>query len=171
MAIPNSRSKVQLSRRQIEALYLAGTVSIPRQFPELGRIWYWPPGAVHSSNRKHASAVLCVEQKLSLSVTVTRSCLLADVAAIFVPRTPDCVDYTKGTLLLTEEIESTWARLRKDGENAVRGIIYIAEAARVLTEISLGMTAAQSADYVPPLASHAWPDPMPEFCDPVGCVP
>ena len=170
MAIPSTKIR-QLSRRQTEALYLGGTVSIPRHFPDLGRIWYWPPGAVPGTNRKRTSGILRIEQELSRSATVIRSCLLNDVAAIFVPRTRNCIDFEKGRLLLNEEIESNWARLRKDSDSAVLGIIYIAEAARVLTEVSLGMTAAQSADYVPPLAPQALSNPVPEFCDPLGCAP
>ena len=142
-----------LTPTQIQHLHLAGTVSIPRHFPELGRIWYLEKGVV-GDDEQHKTPVIRVEHTLTHGVSVTRSCLRDEVRAIFIPKDkdPDKVDLKKGRLVLGSQIHAAWPDLEKDGE-AVLGIVYVHEAARVHTEVSMGMTAAQSIEYAPPLGA------------------
>lgn len=138
-----------LSPHQIRHLHLAGTVSIPRHFPELGRIWYLPKGAEgDDENRK--TPVLRVEHELSHTASVTRTCLLEEVRAVFVPKKPSKVDLKKGRFLLRHEIADAWPHLKKDADGAVLGIVHVHETARTHTEVSMGMAAARSVEFVVP---------------------
>ncbi|HVA49030.1 MAG TPA: hypothetical protein VNH11_21890 [Pirellulales bacterium] len=138
-----------LSPIQIQHLHLAGTVSIPRHFPELGRIWYLPEGAEDDDeNRK--TPVLRVEHALTHTASVTRTCLLEEVRAVFVPKKPSKVDLKKGRFLLGAEIANAWPHLKKDADGAVLGIVHVFETARTHTEVSMGLTAIQSVEFSPP---------------------
>ncbi|HQU45285.1 MAG TPA: hypothetical protein PK867_20890, partial [Pirellulales bacterium] len=99
------------------------------------------------------NSVIRIEVTASLRVSVTRTFLSTDVAAIFIPDNPACVEYGKGKFLLRPEIDSCWDGLAPAGDGAVLGIVYVPENAPVLTEVQMGMTAAQSIDYVPPLGT------------------
>jgi hypothetical protein len=75
--------------------------------------------------------------------------MATDVAAVFVPDDPDCVDLRKGKWLLGDEI-STIGILSGKGASVV-GIAYVREQASTLLNVEIGMTAAESAEYYPPL--------------------
>lgn len=141
-----------LSRAQILHLHLAGTVSIPRHYPELGRIWYIEAGADGDDDNRN-TPVIRVEHTLTHSASVLRSCLLEEVRAIFIPKKPKKVDHKTGRFVLGSEIAAAWPHLKKDADQAVLGIVYVHETARTHTEVSMGLTAAQSIEYPPPDSS------------------
>src|SRR5262245_35826436 len=93
------------TRRQAQALHLAGTVSVPPTFPELGKLRLEPGACGVAPHGKTAPAdVLCVEQELSPRVSIVRKFLVSDVAAVFVPKSPGNVSLSDGTWLLAGEI-------------------------------------------------------------------
>lgn len=142
-----------LSRAQILHLHLAGTVSIPRHFPDLGRIWYLEAGAEDDDQNRN-TPVIRVEHTLAHSASVLRSCLLEEVRAIFIPKNPEKVDLKTGRFVLGSEIATAWPHLPKDADQAVLGIVYVHETARTHTEVSLGLAAAESVDFPP--SNSAW---------------
>jgi hypothetical protein len=136
-----------LLRGHIQHLHLAGTVSIPPHFPELGRICYWEKGVVldKEKDEKYAPPIIRVEHEITHSAKVTRTCLLEEVSAIFIPKDPDNPDLQKGEFLLGPEIKGKLT----EGK-AVLGIVYVHERARTHTEVSMSMTAIQSIEFAPP---------------------
>jgi hypothetical protein len=172
MASKKTAPATTLSRHQIESLYLAGTVSVPRHFPELGRVRF-ERRAIRLDSRGYGTrSVIRVEVTASFHVAVARTFMVTDVAAVFVPSDPACVRFSHGRFLLGPEIEDHWDEVADD-EGSVLGIVYVPELARTLTEIQMAGTAAQSIDYVPPMTMDRSVDHYAlndTYCDPVGCV-
>jgi hypothetical protein len=139
------------TRRQAQSLHLAGTVSVPPTFPELGKLsleraacCVAPHGATGPAD------VLCVEQEMSPRVCIIRKFLVSDVSAVFLPRDAGSVNLSDGTWLVAGEIN----QIEKLGGNScggLLGIAYVPESARTLMQVEVGMTAAESIEYYPPL--------------------
>lgn len=145
-----------LSRSQIQHLHLAGTVSIPPHFPDLGRIWLLLDGVVGKEGDYKPPVIRVIEHiPRHPSANVVRSCLLNEVAAIFIPHNPKDVQLSDGDFHLSkDEIVDALKKLEaesKELDKAVLGIVYVREAARVHTEVSMGMVAVQSAEFEAPL--------------------
>jgi hypothetical protein len=165
------------SRRQAQSLHLAGTVSVPPTFPEVGKLSLERGACGVAPHGKKAPAdVLCVEQELSPRVCIIRKFLVSDVSAVFVPRTAGQVNLADGTWLLTGEID----QLQKIGPNSgsgVLGIAYVPENARTLMQVEVGMTAAESVEYYPPLPDdrsvnhYQFTPDCPDKCPEVGSCP
>lgn len=159
----------RLSDDQHRHLHLAGTVAIPQRFPPLGRIWYFKEGVI--GGEKYEPAIIRVEHDLALSTCATRTCLVEDVSAIFIPNKADNVQFSNGRWLLGSQIKTELPKLQDDlakKGKAVLGIVYVHEAARTHMEVSMGMTAANSTEQLAALgACCCGPcDPFP--CDPGG---
>jgi hypothetical protein len=142
---------MSLSQSQLRSMYVADTVPVPVTFPELGDISVQsgampPPGCADESAR----SVVRVEQNISPKLMIARSFPIEEVSAVFLPDDLVDVDLSQGTWLLGPEIESALlARSKKNG--AIRGITYVREHARTLMQVEMGMTAAESVEYYPPL--------------------
>jgi hypothetical protein len=163
---------MQLSRRQLQAMMLADTVAFPPAFPELGRLTYHRRGVTDSiSSSTRESDLLVVEQHPSPKLTISRTFLTRDVAGLFIPKSYSAVDFNHGTWLLGAEIAELEA-LAKSLESPLMGIAYVHERASTLLQVEIGMTAAESAEYYPPLpddrTSNHYNFPMDLCTDKVG---
>ena len=150
-----------VNRDEYRQLVLAGTVSFPATFPQVGTL--------HLSNeamptRDQASqAFLSVQESPSARVTMVRRVMAKSVRAVFVPNDPRNVNYADGRWLLADEVLPGLEQLFK-AEDMVQGIIFVAESESSLLNVSVGMTAGESVQYYPPLPNdpahnhyNAWP--------------
>ncbi|MHB0957700.1 MAG: hypothetical protein ACYC6N_14785 [Pirellulaceae bacterium] len=139
----------ELSDDEVRALYLGGTVPVPSPFPETGLITLCKD-AVRPGLEIRRSA-LRVTHTISAKLTITRTFLLDEVSAICIT---EGIDPKCGRWLLGPAIEKLLSHLQescgKSGE-ALRGIVHVRENAHTLMQVSVGMTAAESVDYYPPL--------------------
>jgi hypothetical protein len=164
------------TRRQAQSLHLAGTVSVPPTFPELGKLTLERGACGAAPHGKKAPAdVLCVEQQLSPRVCIIRKFLVSDVSAVFVPRTPGNVNLSDGDLLLTGEINQI-EKMEANSGSGLLGIAYVPENARTLMQVEVGMSAAESVEYYPPLpddrsVNHYQFGDCPEKCPEGGMCP
>jgi hypothetical protein len=134
------------NRSAAQSMALAGTIPFPTIFPELGFLSYSDqgidlPGPAQGGKRP----TLTVEQLLSPRLTIWRTFFVEDVAAVFLPEDEKHVKLADGEWLLSGEIKA----LKKSGPT--RGIVYVRESAPALLYMQVGMTAAESAEYYPPL--------------------
>ncbi len=132
---------VNFNQQQLRAIYLAGTVSIPAKFPELAEIRF------ESISKKQI--VVHATQTSSPKLVITRSFFLDDVSSLFLPNDPDCVDLTDGEWYEKASLKSHASD--QDADESEMGIIYVREHAQSLLRVEAGMTAAESAEYYPPL--------------------
>jgi hypothetical protein len=83
---------------------------------------------------------------------ITRSVLVEEVEVVFLPENPTSPDPTRGKWFVGPAERVRWIdELNRTGHSQVRGIVYVRENARVLMLVELGMTAAESAEYYPPI--------------------
>jgi len=127
-----------LTATQLRALSLASTVPVPATFPELGLISIAESGTGHNGTAK----IMNVDHVISPRLKIARSFFIEDVSAVFLPENTNDVDFNRGTWLLESEVSNADGKL---------GIAYVREDARVLMQVEVGMTAAESAEYYPPL--------------------
>jgi hypothetical protein len=130
-------------------MLLAGTVAFPSTFPELGVLSFECHAARADGVNDSTGDVLKVEQFLSPKLTMTRTFLASDVAAVFLPAKPERVDLRDGKWLLGDEVAKIADASKCDHQ--VLGIVYVREQASTLLQVEIGMTAAESAEYYPPL--------------------
>ena len=140
------------SRDQLRAFFLADTVPIPSPFPALGRISFeLHAGEQRESAEKVALDTLRVEYRQSPRVMIARTVLVEDVQAVFVPEDGGNVDLLDGGWYFRPEIKSSLLACLSENLETT-GIVYVRESAPVLMQVEVGMTAAESAEYYPPLA-------------------
>ncbi|MHB8973098.1 MAG: hypothetical protein ACYC3X_11820 [Pirellulaceae bacterium] len=139
----------ELRDDEVRALYLGGTVPVPSPFPETGLITLCKDAVRPGLEIRRST--LRVTHTISAKLTITRTFLLEDVSAVCIT---EGADPTRGRWLLGPAIEKlmscTQESCGKDGEPQ-RGIVYVREDAGTLMQVSVGMTAAESVDYYPPL--------------------
>lgn len=141
-----------LSARQFRSMSLAGTVAVPQTFPELGRISIVLKSSRRPSGVKDAGRdLLVVEHELSPKLTISRTFFLEEVAAVFVPTDPAKVDFEDGTWLVADEVGDGWPSPTNGSSKKTLGIAYVREDAATFMQVEVGMTAAESAEYYPPL--------------------
>lgn len=141
-----------LSARQTRAMSLAGTVAIPQTFPQLGRLSIVPNSSRGRPGETEVGRdLLVVEHEISPKLTISRTFFLDDVAAVFVPSDPAKVDFEDGTWLMAGDMAAGWPADKRSPPAATRGIAYVREYAATLMQVEVGMTAAESAEYYPPL--------------------
>ncbi len=136
------------SIEQLRSMNLSGTVSIPPRFPEVAEISFSFEGA--KSDELVVDAVVVVSQKL----TIKRSFFVADVSGIFEPNDPKCVDLKDGTWYTGTDVKAkarSSASSDPSNRKTIQGILYVREHAQSLLEVHAGLTAAESAEYYPPL--------------------
>jgi hypothetical protein len=134
-----------LSDEQLRAMHLAGTVSVPLIFPAVGRIT-----AQRFSKDPASPVLLRVEDRVSPRVMISRTFFLSDVALIFVPDDCACVELSRGKWLWPDQAHE-YLLSNKESPGEVLGIVHVLEKARTLMHVEVGMTAAESVDYYPPL--------------------
>jgi hypothetical protein len=141
---------MSLSRQQLLAKSLAGTVSFPPTFPQLARISVVAaPVPIHAAG---TSLLLRAEQLMTSALSIIRTCSLSDVASVFIPRDCSNVRLDDGLWLLGEEIAAHLAIHQHNTQQAAPlGIVRVAEHVSVFMQVEVGMTAAESAEYYPPL--------------------
>jgi hypothetical protein len=168
---------MNLNECQLRSMYLAGTVSIPLTFPELGAI------SLHGT-AAGSRAVVRVEHRISPKLLIARSVLLDEVEGVFLPKDPTHVDFADGDWLIATDVGPGLEQRTGCLGNSVLGILYVREHARVLMQVEVGMTAAESVEYYPPMAGdrsvnhynlspRAWCAPWSAACGPYGlaCEP
>ena len=144
----NEEINVPKSSEQLRSMYLSGTVSIPPQFPELAEISFSFEGA--KSDELVVEAIVVVSPKL----TIKRSFFVADVSGIFEPNDPKGVNLKDGTWYAGTDVKVKARSIASSDScngKTIKGILYVRENAQSLLEVQAGLTAAESAEYYPPL--------------------
>lgn len=144
---------------RLRALHLAGTISIPSPFPQVGCIslvTLQSPGNSRKSavqQRRTAQVFLRVEHIQSPRLMIARSVALSEVQAIFLPENPYSPHLDRGDWFVGGTGQSDITKLLGGpAKNAsTLGIVYVKEAAPVLMQVEVAMTAAESAEYYPPV--------------------
>lgn len=141
-----------MNYEQYKHLMLAGTITFPSTFPQLGQLSLRKStghGVIESVAAKY-NDLLVITERPSIRITISRCMPAADVRAVFVPHDPHHVSWDHGHWLLGEEVlEKVRARLAACAQ--LYGIVFVAEHTATLLEVEAGMTAAESAQYYPPL--------------------
>jgi hypothetical protein len=119
---------------------LSGTVTIPPRLPDVAEISFTIIGK---------KEVVVVTQKLSPKLVIKRTFFLSDVASVFLPQNCESVDLTRGEWF-EDKVLAAKAEYNLD-KDPVKGIVYVRENAPSMLEVQAGMTAAESAEYYPPL--------------------
>jgi hypothetical protein len=159
------------NRSAAQSMLLAGTIPFPTIFPELGLLTYSESGIdLPGPARGGKKPTLTVEQLLSPRLTIWRTFFVDDVAAVFLPNDEKLVKLVDGEWLLGGEVKT----LKKSGP--AKGIVYVRESAPTLLYMQVGMTAAESAEYYPPLPddrsiNHYRLSSSVEFAPVRGCGP
>lgn len=144
---------------RLKALHLAGTVSIPSPFPQIGCIslaTLRSPGDARRTaqqQRRTAETFLQIEHVQSPRLMISRVVSLADVQAVFLPESPEQPHFDQGVWHLGGVGQrDVVALLRGPGpDKRVLGIVYVKESAQLLMQVEVGMTAAESVEYYPPV--------------------
>lgn len=121
-------------------MLLSGTVSIPPRLPDLADVSFRSLGS---------QIVVEAAQELSPRTTIRRTFFSNEVMAVFIPSDSTAVDLTKGEYLTGEKLEAKALSLLDKG--SIQGIVYVREHAQSILELSAGLTAAESAEFYPPL--------------------
>jgi len=148
-----------MSLDQVRAFFLAGTVPIPSPFPAVGVILPELFSAKDGSKSKgFALGAVRVEYWQSPRVMIARTVLLEDIQALFLPEDKGGVDLNRGHWEFHPGIEQWLQPLArknqecKDQEKVTfEGIVFVRENAQVYMQVEVGMTAAESAEYYPPI--------------------
>lgn len=151
-----------MNRDEYRQMLLAGSVTFPATFPQVGRLTLLvEPRPGRPSEQLE---ILAVEEFPSPRVTLSRRVLAAGVRAVFLPRDVSAVHFSDGQWLLEDEISSGLKQRLADGAGAVFGIVFVPENEPSMLHVSAGMTAAESSQYYPPLPndlSHNHYNPWP----------
>jgi hypothetical protein len=143
-----------LDRYQLRSLSLAGTVALPSPFPEVGKICLQPGGVIYQGANGESARedLVVIEHVQSNRVTIIRRVFLRDVAAAaFCP-----IDESTNNWHFGPEIGRVLrARSNSNNGGLMMGIAYVRETAPVLMEVQVGMTAAESAEYYPPVLERS----------------
>lgn len=131
------------TEQQLRSMYLSGTVSIPARFPDVADISY-------SRNEGEGGPFfVTATQQLSRKVVIRRTFFAQDVMSLFIPHNAQQVDFEQGTWLEGAALAEKLSNLL--GKTSTKGIIYVREFAQSILEMEAGLTAAESAQYYPPL--------------------
>ena len=165
-----------LHRDEYRQMLLAGTVTFPATFPQVGRLDLLDELLPVRDGKQQE--VLVVSESPSPRVTMTRRVPASSVRAVFLPRDPRHVSYIDGQWLLSGEVAHGLKYRLKECQGVVYGIAFVGESEPSLLSVSAGMTAAESAQYYPPLPGdpsnnhyNPWPDTHSPGVGPIGsCV-
>lgn len=138
-----------MNRTEYRQLQLAGSVTFPATFPQVGQISLVEerlPSEQAQDCDEYVPFVRVTENP-SARVSLSRRVAVDRVRAVFLPRDPNRVSFEDGSWLLGKEILPSLRACARP----VLGIVYVGEAEPTLLEVNAGMTAAESAQYYPPL--------------------
>jgi hypothetical protein len=142
---------MEFQREQRVAFALAGTVALPSPFPAAARVLL----GIYPVTTPRGDLYLKLIHVASETSLVTRIIWLEDVRGIRVPpkdETGELLGLHGWPLLLPGEVreaaEETKAKAKPSDELELyrRAIIYVPEAAPVVTRFEFGMTAAESSE-------------------------
>ncbi len=139
---------MMLSHQEYRQLQLAGTITFPATFPQVGRLELRCIDLPLKNCERRE--VLFVSETPSPRVTLTRRVFVSGVRAVFLPRDPRHVNYGDGEWLLGADVLCS-LKHRLSSNRPVYGIVFVPENEPSLLHVSAGMTAAESAQYYPPL--------------------
>jgi hypothetical protein len=188
---------MRLLNRQLRTLSLAGTVGLPAPFPAVGRLYlvlddedetggmgqepaeeqesYVPEPGVGDET------LLKIVHEVTPKITIIRYVRFSDVSAIFLPDDPSKVDFNRGAWYLEKDLLglalSCLIEISEYGDDKESpeeiyltprpGIVFVPESAKVLLQVELGMTAAESVEYYPPHKGQLGVQyPNIAFCEP-----
>ncbi len=150
-----------VQRDEYRQMVLAGTVSFPATFPQLGKLSLKIEDLPAAG--QPAASFLSVTESPSARVTIVRRVLLRSVRAVFIPRDARHVNFSDGQWYLGDEIQSGLTQLMASSDT-ILGIAFVPENEPSMLNVSAGMTAGESAQYYPPLPNdpannhyNAWP--------------
>lgn len=150
-----------VNRDEYRQMLLAGTVSFPATFPQVGRISLNEESLPFLG--KQVVSFLSVTENPSARVTLERRVKVESVRAVFMPCDPRNVNYTDGQWLVGDEVLAGLKQLLSSTA-LLEGIVYVPESAPSILNVSAGMTAGESVQYYPPLPNdparnhyNAWP--------------
>jgi hypothetical protein len=134
----------------LNALHLAGTISIPNPFPEPGWISL---DALSSKARKRAQEdVVRIEHVHSHRLVVSRRVRLDDVQVIHLADDPNNPANLRDRWCVGRSGHAVWLKgLRKNRPHPLVGTVFVRETTPVLMQVEVSMTAAESAEYYPPV--------------------
>lgn len=141
-----------LSNDQELTLLLAGTVGLPSPPPATGTV-----DVVTVECRDAATPsdlYLRVTHRVGSRMTLVRTVRLTDVRVIRAVWPDQEEDAHPVAKTPREFLPLAEAQARPDGANSpwlTKAVLYVLEAAPVLLQVEVGMTAAESADYYPPV--------------------
>lgn len=160
---------MDLNARQTRQLMLAGAVSLPRPFPAVGVVWFRQGKLSYGPERKDVpEEFLMIEEPLRGAKSTTRAVLRRDVAALFIPGRPTADgsfrisrrryahNLERGSWFLGDDVdpEVIIRRLQLpadadlcSAESDLRGIVFVAEAAPLVTATQTITTAADVLSY------------------------
>ena len=141
-----------MNRNDYRRMQLAGTITFPATQPKVAflTIETLDRLPIASAKPPHPVRCLVVTEHLSPKVTMRRTISLSEVRAVFLPKDPRVVDPNEGTWLLGPEI-AQGVELITMNQGRALGIAYVPEASPTLLHVDAGLTAAESAQYYPPL--------------------
>jgi hypothetical protein len=171
-------SAAPFDRHQLRSFHLAGTVALPSPFPEVGRLSLVPGGvSYHSAKGDCDLDLVAVEHCQSNRVTITRYVALGDVTAVLFAVSPTHFS-DKDWYFGPEIVAQLETRSSTNAPTVCMGIVYVREQAPILMRVEVGMTAAESAEYYPPVVgersdSHyaLTQPPWPKDCSLKDCSP
>lgn len=141
--IPRLKFDMSMTEQQLRLMYLAGTVSIPPRFPDLADITFG------KQDKLNGRVFVTATQTLSPKLVIKRSFFADDVTSIFVPCDASAVDFDNGGWFEGDLLANKVYQLINKG--SLRGIVYVREDAQSMLHMEAGLTAAESAQYYPPL--------------------
>jgi hypothetical protein len=176
--------------RQMIALELAGTVPLPCPFPALARVNLslsrldqavleeLPTLPPSEQSRFLRQLLVEVVHEVNPRLIMTRLVKLSDLSALFVPDDPRAPEHSRGRWLLSEDLFALALSIlegldRLDPLPATvplldePAIAYVPETAKLLLRVETGMTAAESAEYYPPMPG----DRSHDFRSLIACGP
>jgi hypothetical protein len=143
-------------RQQLRLYQLAGTVALPSPYPELGRLSLIPGGLKYGDDDEGDGIdLVAVEHRQSSRVTITRYVALDDVKAVLFTTGACPAQLADGDWYFGPEVARTLeARSNDNDPSLCMGILYARESAPVIMRVEAGMTAAESAEYYPPVVGE-----------------
>ena len=135
----------------LHALHLAGTISIPNPFPEPG--WISLDALSSSKGRKRADEdVVRIEHVHSNRLVISRRVRIDDIQVMHLADDSKNPEELRDRWCVGRSGLSLWLDgLRKNRPRPLVGTVFVRETTPVLMQVEVSMTAAESAEYYPPV--------------------
>jgi hypothetical protein len=148
-------SDAVFQRHQLRSFHLAGTVALPSPYPEVGYLFLVSGGLHYQSAKSKLPSLdlVAIEHCQSNRVTITRYVALHDVMAVLLSGCPN-PDSDRDWYFGPEIAPQLEARSTVDASHLCVGIAYVREQAPILMKVEVGLTAAESAEYYPPVVGE-----------------